>query len=124
MHLSRWPGGQRGLPRYPPGHAPTANPVARVALPSARSPGGGVGVAAGDQQSLVAVTGRSNRSKADQDPAQWLPPAAEVQCRYAGEWVGTQLRWSLTVDEPGLAALRELGDICPLPDVAYEPADG
>lgn len=33
----------------------------------------------------VGVTARSNRSEADQDPAQWLPPAAEMHCRYVAE---------------------------------------
>ncbi|GAA2614880.1 hypothetical protein GCM10010304_79990 [Streptomyces roseoviolaceus] len=76
----------------------------------------------GQEASLVAVTARSNRSKADHDPAQWLPPATDAHCRYAAEWVATKLRWSLTADEPELAALRELGDSCPLQGVEYEPA--
>ncbi|WOT40603.1 HNH endonuclease family protein [Streptomyces coeruleorubidus] len=76
----------------------------------------------GQEASLVAVTARSNRSKADQDPAQWLPPATGAHCRYAAEWVATKLRWSLTADEPERAALRELGDSCPLQNVEYEPA--
>ncbi|MFC7841911.1 HNH endonuclease family protein [Streptomyces sp. NPDC057382] len=75
----------------------------------------------GQEASLVAVTARSNRSKADQDPAQWLPPAADVHCRYAGDWVATKLRWNLTADDAELAALRQLAGDCPLQNVAYEP---
>jgi hypothetical protein len=80
---------------------------------------------ANDQEataSLVAVTARSNRSKADQDPAQWMPPAVGVHCRYAAEWVATKLRWSLTSDEAEVAALREVAAGCPDQTVTYEPA--
>jgi hypothetical protein len=76
----------------------------------------------GAATSLVAVTARSNRSKADQDPAQWLPPAAEVHCRYAAEWVGTKLRWALSADETEVAALAEVAAGCPEQTVTYEPA--
>ncbi|WP_331763565.1 HNH endonuclease family protein (plasmid) [Streptomyces hirsutus] len=76
----------------------------------------------GAEASLVAVTARSNRSKSDQDPAQWLPPAGEVHCRYVAEWVATKLRWSLTADEAELAALREVATGCPDQTVTYEPA--
>ncbi|GAA2225210.1 hypothetical protein GCM10010104_16280 [Streptomyces indiaensis] len=76
----------------------------------------------GHEASLVAVTARSNRSKADQDPAQWLPPAADAHCRYAGEWVATKLGWRLAADELELGALRELGGACPGQTVAYELA--
>ena len=50
--------------------------------------------------SLVAVTARSNRSKADQDPAQWLPPAADVHCRYAAEWVARSSAGALRLMKP------------------------
>ncbi|MGA5120913.1 HNH endonuclease family protein [Streptomyces pseudogriseolus] len=76
----------------------------------------------GATTSLVAVTARSNRSKADQDPAEWLPPAAEVHCRYVAGWVGTKLRWMLTADEAELAALHETAANCPDQEVTYEPA--
>ncbi|MGK5696969.1 HNH endonuclease family protein [Streptomyces sp. URMC 128] len=76
----------------------------------------------GQEASLVAVTARSNRSKADQDPAQWLPPAADAHCRYAAEWVSTKLRWSLAADNAEVAALRELADACPQQTVEYELA--
>ncbi|MEV0695900.1 HNH endonuclease family protein [Streptomyces sp. NPDC050388] len=76
----------------------------------------------GSPTSLVAVTARSNRSKADHDPAKWLPPAAEVHCRYVAEWVGTKLRWALTVDEIEVAVLRDAAAGCPEQTVTYEPA--
>jgi hypothetical protein len=76
----------------------------------------------GAAASLVAVTARSNRSKADQDPAQWLPPAGEVHCRYVAEWVGTKLRWALSADETEVAALAEVAAGCPEQTVTYEPA--
>ncbi|MFG3323912.1 HNH endonuclease family protein [Streptomyces sp. NPDC048171] len=76
----------------------------------------------GAEASLVAVTARSNRSKSDQDPATWLPPAAEVHCRYIAEWVGTKLRWRLSADEVEAAAVREVAAGCPNQTVTYEPA--
>lgn len=74
----------------------------------------------GAQTSLAAVTARSNRSKADQDPAQWMPPAAEAHCRYIAEWVATKLRWNLTAGETEVAALRAAAGGCPDQQVAWE----
>ncbi|MFE1789132.1 DUF1524 domain-containing protein [Streptomyces sp. NPDC059525] len=55
-----------------------------------------------DQEaSLVAVSARSNRSKADQDPAQWVPPSAEALCRYGSEWTATKMRWVDEAPAPG-----------------------
>ncbi|MEU8851918.1 HNH endonuclease family protein [Streptomyces sp. NPDC048564] len=75
----------------------------------------------GAEASLVAVTARSNRSKADQDPAEWMPPAADVHCRYLAEWVGTKLRWALAVDDGELATLEGAASSCPEQTVTYEP---
>jgi len=72
--------------------------------------------------SLVAVSAASNRSKADQDPAEWLPPTVEVSCRYASEWISTKLRWGLTADATEREALTQLADACPATTVTYEPA--
>ncbi|MEU1935049.1 HNH endonuclease family protein [Streptomyces coeruleorubidus] len=77
----------------------------------------------GAPESLVAVTARSNRSKADQDPAQWLPPAAEAHCRYTAEWVGTKLRWDLAADNAELDALAAVTLDCEHQTVTYEPAE-
>nr|WP_242424463.1 hypothetical protein [Streptomyces sp. Root55] len=61
----------------------------------------------GGERSLVAVTAKTNRSKADQDPSTWLPPLADARCTYAADWVATKLRWSLTADQPEAEALME-----------------
>ncbi|MFC5252219.1 HNH endonuclease family protein [Streptomyces nigrescens] len=74
----------------------------------------------GAERSLVAVTARSNRQKADQDPAEWTPPAADAQCTYLSDWVGTKLRWSLTVDRTERDTLRQLAAGCEDTDVEYE----
>jgi hypothetical protein len=76
----------------------------------------------GAEASLVAVTARSNRSKADKDVAQWMPPSEAVHCRYAAEWTGTKLRWQLTADAAELKALRRLAAACPTTMVTYVPA--
>ncbi|MGW4873924.1 HNH endonuclease family protein [Streptomyces chartreusis] len=76
----------------------------------------------GAEPSLIAVTALSNRSEADQDPAEWLPPAADVRCRYLADWVGTKLRWALAVDDAELVALEGTASGCPYQTVTYEPA--
>ncbi|MFJ4691731.1 HNH endonuclease family protein [Streptomyces sp. NPDC088766] len=75
----------------------------------------------GQQSSLVAVTARSNRSKSDQDPAEWLPPAPDAVCRYVAEWTATKLRWSLTTDQSERDRLTELADGCGDTTVTYAP---
>ncbi|WP_425582178.1 HNH endonuclease family protein [Streptosporangium carneum] len=66
-----------------------------------------------DPGHLVAVTARSNRSKADKDPSQWLPPYQPARCRYVTEWVAVKLRWALTVDAAERDTLTELAGACP-----------
>lgn len=71
---------------------------------------------------LVAVSAASNRSKADKDPAQWLPPAADAHCRYVTEWTTVKTRWGLTVDEAERAALDSVAENCPDAVVETTPA--
>ncbi|HEX4814917.1 MAG TPA: HNH endonuclease family protein [Nonomuraea sp.] len=61
---------------------------------------------------LVAVTARSNRQKADKDPAQWLP-IEQVRCRYVAEWVAVKRHWQLSVDTAEKAKLVEIAQGCP-----------
>ncbi|WP_346265803.1 HNH endonuclease family protein [Streptomyces chryseus] len=74
----------------------------------------------GAERCLVAVTAKTNRSKADQDSAEWLPPLADARCTYAADWVATKLRWQLSADQTEQAALRELAEGCGNTTVEYE----
>ncbi|MFD3484983.1 HNH endonuclease family protein [Streptomyces sp. NPDC058665] len=74
------------------------------------------------ERSLVAVTAATNRSKADKDPAQWLPPLADARCTYIADWVSTKLRWSLSVDQAEHDALLRVADGCGYQRVTYESA--
>lgn len=52
-----------------------------------------------DPRHLIAVTGASNRSKSDQDPAEWMPTNKAYACEYLTNWVSIKVRWSLSVDK-------------------------
>jgi len=65
----------------------------------------------GDPVSLIAVTATTNRSKSDQDPAEWLP--AKDVCTYIRNWIQVKVRWSLTVDENELKVIRATNAKCP-----------
>nr|BFD88593.1 HNH endonuclease family protein [Streptomyces sp. Xyl84] len=67
----------------------------------------------GDPRDLIAVSAASNRSKADQDPSTWLPPAAGYHCTYATDWITDKTRWNLTIDTPEQTALAEALEQCP-----------
>ena len=58
-----------------------------------------------DPRHLIAVTGSSNRSKSDQDPADWIPTNKAYTCEYIANWVSIKVRWNLSVDPKEKAAL-------------------
>jgi hypothetical protein len=72
--------------------------------------------------SLVAVTARSNRAKADRDPAEWMPPLPDAHCRYVGEWTATKLRWGLTADQAEADVLKVYAEVCETTVVHVTPA--
>ncbi|MFE7357442.1 HNH endonuclease family protein [Streptomyces sp. NPDC057543] len=75
----------------------------------------------GAERSLVAVTAKTNRSKADKDPSEWMPPAVSAKCTYLADWTATKLRWKLTADDKERAALEKLAKGC-TNTVKYEVA--
>ena len=61
-----------------------------------------------DPRHLISVTGASNRSKSDRDPAEWMPTNKSYQCTYLANWVSIKVRWSLSVDEKELNAIKSI----------------
>ncbi len=59
----------------------------------------------GAPATLVGVTASLNRSKGDQDVAEWLPPINV--CRYLKDWVTAKVRWGLSQDSGEKSALSE-----------------
>lgn len=66
-----------------------------------------------DARDLIAVSAASNRSKADKDPSEWLPPYAGYWCRYVTDWVADKTRWGLSVDTTERDALTQQLASCP-----------
>lgn len=64
-----------------------------------------------DHPQLIAVSLSSNRSKGDQDPADWQP-VESYHCTYSRMWIGAKYAWDLTIDSDEKAALQEMLDTC------------
>ena len=84
----------------------------------------------GYENSLIAVSARSNRSKGAQDPATWLPPEAGQRCWYAASWVHVKTRWSLAIDQAEATTLHGILEDCSddsldvgLPAAVIEPEE-
>jgi hypothetical protein len=65
-----------------------------------------------DNPQLIAVTASSNRSKGDQDPANWLPPNPAYRCAYVQMWVAVKSTWQLTVQQAEKGALAQTLQDC------------
>ena len=62
---------------------------------------------------LLAVSASSNRSKGDDDPAEWLPERQAYQCEYVRAWIQVKQYYGLSVDSLEKAALSDvLDNVC------------
>ena len=62
---------------------------------------------------LIAVSAASNRSKSDEDPADWLPPDSDDLCPFVSAWIAVKVRWDLSVDQREREALSGIVTTCP-----------
>ncbi|MFE1952651.1 MULTISPECIES: HNH endonuclease family protein [Streptomyces] len=61
---------------------------------------------------LLSVSAASNRSKGDQGPDEWQPPAKSYWCAYARSWTAVKATYALTVTEAEKNTLTEMLDTC------------
>ena len=71
----------------------------------------------GDDDHLIAVASRANRSKGARGPEEWKPPNETYWCQYATDWAEIKERWSLTMTEPEAGAVVEMLGTCEDPPV-------
>ncbi|GAA1748392.1 HNH endonuclease family protein [Luedemannella helvata] len=65
-----------------------------------------------ERPQLLAVSASSNRSKGDQDPSTWKPPAQDYWCQYATDWVTVKSYWKLTITAKEKSALEDMLATC------------
>jgi hypothetical protein len=66
---------------------------------------------ANDIAGLVAVTGSSNSSKSDSDPAKWMPDYDK--CGYVAGWLSVKTKYGLSVDQAEHDAIASVVQSCP-----------
>ncbi|MFG2697172.1 hypothetical protein [Kitasatospora sp. NPDC048407] len=59
------------------------------------------------------MSAKSNRSKADKDVTEWLPPAAGYHCTHIIDWTVVKTRWGPSVDQAEADTLHRLAAACP-----------
>lgn len=68
---------------------------------------------ANDPANLLAVAGKPNQDKGDQEPAHWMPPNRAFWCQYAVQFVEVLRGYALPVDTASAGVLREASATCP-----------
>ncbi|CRZ15161.1 HNH endonuclease family protein [Mycolicibacterium neworleansense] len=68
---------------------------------------------ANDPANLLAVAGKPNQDKGDQEPAHWMPPNRSFWCQYAVQFVEVLRGYALPVDAASAGVLREAAGSCP-----------
>src|SRR4051812_10400780 len=65
-----------------------------------------------DDAHLIAIPAGENRSKSDDGPEGWRPPAASSWCMYARVWTAIKAKWNLAATPAEWSAILELAATC------------
>jgi hypothetical protein len=63
-------------------------------------------------ETLIAVDKSANRSKADKDPSDRLPPNTKYNCEYIKLWQEVKKKWGLEMDEKEKKFIKEKDKEC------------
>ncbi|MCG7609292.1 MULTISPECIES: HNH endonuclease family protein [Mycobacterium] len=69
---------------------------------------------ANDPANLLAVAGKANQDKGDQEPVHWMPPNRAFWCQYAVQFVEVLRGYALPVDTASAVVLRDAAGTCPM----------
>ena len=69
---------------------------------------------ANDPANLLAVAGKPNQDKGDQEPAHWMPANHAFWCQYAVQFAEVLRGYALPIDAPSAAVLRAAAGTCPV----------
>ena len=71
----------------------------------------------GEENHLVAISSRHNRSKGARGPEEWKPPHDELWCDYATDWAEIKERWNLTMTAVESEIVMDMLNTCDDPPV-------
>ena len=66
----------------------------------------------GEENHLVAISSRHNRSKGARGPEKWAPPDNDLWCDYATDWAEIKRRWSLKMTPREAAIVMDMLHTC------------
>ena len=69
----------------------------------------------GEENHLVAISARHNRSKGARGPEEWSPPDNALWCQYALDWTSIKQRWGLTMTPVESAIVMDMLGTCEVP---------
>ena len=69
----------------------------------------------GEENHLIAISARHNRSKGARGPEEWAPPDNSLWCDYATDWAEIKQGWSLTMTAAEAAIVMDMLHTCENP---------
>ena len=78
----------------------------------------------GEENHLVAISSRHNRSKGARGPKEWRPPDGDLWCDYAVDWTSIKTEWGLTMTAGEAEAVAMMIGGCEEPPTVKLEASG